>query len=92
MSDDGAYTATLPCLAKEAKSKHDGCTGGRIDVRTTSGNQVGIHLCPIGINSYPTTHPCATYTNGKWVNVYSSGELRYGGAIAAATMSTLTGS
>jgi hypothetical protein len=88
VSNDGVYAQTLPCLPTEVKPKKDGCAAGQIDVRTDIGLQVGIHLCPIGI-TYPGTHPCATYANGKWTNVYSSGEVRYGDAIAAATDAAL---
>jgi hypothetical protein len=89
VSNNGAYVQTMSCTAKEAKARKDGCTSGQIDVRTDTGIQAGVHLCPIGLNDYPTTHPCATFTNGKWVSVYSAGELRYGSAIAAATVAAL---
>jgi len=88
VSNNGAYAQTLSCLPKELTAKKDGCTNGQIDVRTSTGPQAGVHLCPIGI-TYPGTHPCATNSNGKWTKVYSSGEVRYGAAIAAATVSDI---
>ena len=86
VSNGGVYAQTLPCSTAEAKSTRDGCVSGQIDVRTVSGTQAGIHLCPIGLNPWPAAHPCATFTAGKWVTVYSGGEVRYGSAIATATM------
>ena len=67
---DGTYASTLPCLSTEGAGK--GCVNGQIDVRTVVGPQTGLHLCPGGMTAtYPW--PCATY---------SSGELRYGRAVA----------
>jgi hypothetical protein len=69
-TDDGTYASTLPCLSTEGAGK--GCVKGQIDVRTVVGPQIGLHLCPGGLTAtYPW--PCATY---------SSGELRYGRAVA----------
>jgi hypothetical protein len=66
----GTYASTLPCLSTEGAAK--GCVNGQIDVRTVVGPQTGLHLCADGLTAtYPW--PCATY---------SSGELRFGRAVA----------
>lgn len=70
----GGYEAYAKCLKTETADM--GCSGGQIAIRTVSGdpNQIGLHLCPGGITW--TDPPCATY---------SSGEVRFGKAIASAT-------
>ena len=70
----GTYASTLPCLSTEGAAK--GCVNGQIDVRTVVGPQTGLHLCPGGLTAtYPW--PCTTY---------SSGELRFGRAVAHALL------
>jgi hypothetical protein len=72
LSKSGKYTAYKPCLTIETAAM--GCSNGLIAVRTTSGIQTGLHLCPPGL---PATFPW-------YCPVYSSGEYRFGRAIAAA--------
>ena len=67
VSNNGVYTSYLPCLSSETAA--DGCVNGQIAVRTITGIQTGVHFCPVGL----TPRKCATY---------SSGEVRFGEAIA----------
>ncbi|HUY22316.1 MAG TPA: hypothetical protein VMV22_08230 [Acidimicrobiales bacterium] len=73
VSNNGVFTTTLPCLAGE--NKKDGCSAGVIDVRTVSGDGVGVHLCRNGFVGGTFRKPC---------DVYSSGEVRFGAALAQA--------
>ncbi len=68
LSSDGGYTDTLPCLPGETEAM--GCSAGIIPVRTTSGTQAGLHLCPGGLPTYPW-----------FCDTYSSGEVRFAGAL-----------
>jgi hypothetical protein len=65
---DGAnFTTTLPCLSTETAA--EGCVDGRITVRAPDGG----HFCPGGPEHHdPVTALCT---------VYSSGALRFAGAI-----------
>lgn len=70
LSKNGAYTAYKHCKSSETAAM--GCSNGKIVIRTITGAFAGIHFCPDGF-TYPTG--CTEY---------SSGELRFGKAIAAA--------
>ena len=66
-TEDGAAKA---CFASESAAM--GCSNGQIAIRTVTGIQTGIHFCPDGLqNGYP--YSC---------DMYSSGEYRFGRAIA----------
>ena len=73
LSKNNKYTDYLPCLRTETAAQ--GCSNGLIAIRTLTGLQAGLHLCPQGL---PSDFPwfCTTY---------SSGEFRYGRAIANTT-------
>jgi hypothetical protein len=77
VSTSGTYVTTKPCLTTELVAQ--GCgrpAPRRIYVRTVVGSQNGIHLCPDGLAAgYP--YPCTTG--------YSSGEYRFGRAVANTT-------
>ena len=66
----GKFAAYKPCLTNETATM--GCANGEIAIRTLTGIQTGIHFCPIGLSS-PYPYAC---------DVYSSGEYRFGKAIA----------
>jgi hypothetical protein len=68
LSKNGKYTAYKACLPSEAAQ--NGCLKGQIAVRTLTGVQAGLHLCPIGLPSFPW-----------FCQIYSSGELRFGNAL-----------
>ncbi len=71
LSNAGKYTETKPCLLTETAAM--GCTAGRIAIRAVAGlPDAGLHLCPTGIASAPSG-VCP---------VYSSGEFRFGRAVA----------
>jgi len=74
LAKNNKYTDYKPCLPAE-KTTPD-CVNGQIAIRTITGIQAGLHLCPQGL---PDAFPwfCTTY---------SSGEMRYGRAIATATI------
>lgn len=63
----GAYTAYKKCLKSETAAM--GCSDGMIAIRTVTGGGVGLHFCPDGLI-------------GAHCDEYSSGELRFGRAIA----------
>jgi hypothetical protein len=75
LSQSGRYIGYAPCLHTE--SVQMGCTHGHIAIRTNvSGPGSGIHLCPVvPPNVFPWRCP-----------IYSSGEYRFGTAIAATAM------
>jgi hypothetical protein len=74
VSASGRYVATKPCLATETPAMGCDPATGRIAVRTVTGPQKGVHLCPIGLaDGFP--YACT---------VYSSGEARFGKAVANA--------
>lgn len=69
----GAYEDHARCLSVETAA--EGCVAGRIPIRTLPGFVgAGLHLCPDGVG--PVLPAC---------DQYSSGEVRFGKAIAAAT-------
>lgn len=69
LSKGGKYVAYKPCLKTETADQ--GCSDGKIAIRTISGVQAGLHLCPPGL---PPDFPW-------FCEVYSSGELRFGTAV-----------
>lgn len=73
LSYRGQYVSHKKCL--KAETADMGCRDGSIAVRTVTGDpaQIGVHLCPDGL----------TFPDG--CDMYSSGELRFGRAIAGAT-------
>ncbi len=71
VSNQGIYTGYLPCQTGDTRAR--GCTNHLIAVRTVTGPQTGLHLCPPGLAmTFPFACP-----------VYSSGERRFGTAVAA---------
>lgn len=73
LSVKGLYVAQMKCARNETAAM--GCANGLIAVRTITGaaDQIGLHLCPEAL-SFPA--PCVSY---------SSGEKRFGTALATAT-------
>jgi hypothetical protein len=68
VSASGKYVDYKNCLTNEISAGLCGADG-KIAVRTLSGTQAGIHLCPSGLSAgYPYACPDA----------YSSGEYRFG--------------
>lgn len=57
----GKYTSYMSCLNDETAEM--GCINGQIPVRTLSGTQMGIHLCPDGLPPFP--YYCLTYSSGE---------------------------
>ncbi len=72
VSASGKYIDYKTCLSTEVSAGYCG-TDGKIAIRTLTGTQAGIHLCPSGLNAgYPYSCPDA----------YSSGEYRFGKTLA----------
>jgi hypothetical protein len=72
LSDHGRYTQDAPCLPTENAAM--GCSSGKVPLRTLPGHSgYGLHFCPIGFSTLD--YIC---------QVYSSGELRFGRALADA--------
>ena len=68
VSASGKYVDYKTCLSTEISAGYCGADG-KIAIRTLTGTQAGIHLCPSGLNAgYPYSCPDA----------YSSGEFRFG--------------
>ena len=63
LAKNGKYTATKPCLAIEASLPD--CVNNTITIRTITGPQTGLHLCPGGL---PDVYPffCKTYSSGEY--------------------------
>lgn len=73
VSATGVYQAYKPCLTTETAAMGCDVSTGQIPIRTISGIQTGVHLCPTGLtDTFPFA--CATY---------SSGEYRFGRAEAS---------
>lgn len=71
VSASGKYVSHKNCLANETAEM--GCSAGKIAVRTLSGQQAGLHLCPDGLAD---TYPFACRSD------YASGEVRWGKSVA----------
>ncbi len=69
LSTNSKYASYKACLTTETAAM--GCSGGKIPIRTLTGTQAGLHLCPAGL---PADLP--------WFCLaYSSGEFRFGNAL-----------
>ncbi len=70
VSNDGAFTSTMPCLASETAA--DGCSNGMITIRSPFDD---LHFCPTGFHNNIKVTGCS---------VYDGGAVRFGQAIADA--------
>lgn len=72
LSKGGGWVGYKPCLKDETPAM--GCVGKQIPIRTQGGLAPGLHLCPTEL---PLPNPCPEY---------SSGEERFGTALAKLAM------